>query len=73
MRQLTKRPTFSYLNILADESDLCVRGLVVVKVSERSLEHSALKTVGGDLGTLGAGHKGLANLALQLRELGVRV
>ena len=52
------------LNILTDKADLAVGRLVVVEVSERDLEHAALETVRGDLGTLGAAHKSLAHLAL---------
>jgi len=52
------------LNVLSDQSDLAVLlGLVTaVKVGEGELEDTALKTVRGDLGTLGAGHQGLATV-----------
>mmetsp|Transcript_14761 Transcript_14761/g.44455 ORF Transcript_14761/g.44455 Transcript_14761/m.44455 type:complete len:227 (+) Transcript_14761:463-1143(+) len=53
------------LHILADEADLTVGAvLVLVEVGQVHLEHAALERIGGDLGTGGAVHKGLASHAI---------
>ena len=36
---------------------------IILQISQRALEHAALETIGGDLGTLCPGHQGLADLA----------
>ena len=52
------------LDLLADQPEL-VEGGGVIELTLVDLEHAATETIGSKLGTLGAGHKGLADLALQ--------
>jgi len=51
------------LDVLDTELDLTVgHGLVVVEVSEGEFDDTSLESISGNLGTLGLGDDGLANL-----------
>jgi len=53
------------LNVLDTKLDLTVaHGLIVVKVGKGELDDTSLKSISGDLGTLGLGNNGLSALLL---------
>ena len=62
------------LDILDHEGHLAVALIViVVEIGEVHLDDTVLKTVGGNLGTLGTGDQGLAALALTEVRGGLKV